>query len=124
MELNEKLGALGEPKSPAWPRVRVEKMLEIDLPDLLFEVHSWTGFLGAFVRLGDGTTPMRDLTTSAVALLVSEARNVGMTPVADPGQEPLTCSRRQESFASGAKAGSFSRLLRTASAPYSNICRS
>ncbi|WP_433259705.1 hypothetical protein ACQPYK_48935 (plasmid) [Streptosporangium sp. CA-135522] len=32
--------------------------------------------------------------------------------------------RSQDSFASGAKAGSFSRLLRTASAPYSNICRS
>ena len=32
--------------------------------------------------------------------------------------------RPQDSFASGAKAGSFSRLLRTASAPYSNICRS
>jgi hypothetical protein len=32
--------------------------------------------------------------------------------------------RPQDSFASGAKAGSFSRLVRTASAPYSNICRS
>ena len=30
----------------------------------------------------------------------------------------------QDSFAPGANAGSFSRLLRTASAPYSNICRS
>jgi hypothetical protein len=44
----EKLGALGEPKSLAWLRKRVEKMLpKIDLPDLLFEVHSWTGFLDA-----------------------------------------------------------------------------
>ncbi|MFJ8743301.1 hypothetical protein ACIRL2_28465 [Embleya sp. NPDC127516] len=33
-------------------------------------------------------------------------------------------SRSQDRFASGAKAGSFSRLLRTASAPYSNIRRS
>lgn len=24
---------------------------EIDLPDLLFEVHAWTGFLDAFVHL-------------------------------------------------------------------------
>jgi hypothetical protein len=32
--------------------------------------------------------------------------------------------RPQDSAASGAKAGSFSTLLRTASAPYSNICRS
>jgi len=90
----EKLGALGEPKSLAWLRKRVEKMLpKIDLPDLLFEVHSWTGFLDAFVHLGDGTTRMKDLTTSVVALLVSEACNIGMTPVTNPGHEALTRSR-------------------------------
>jgi hypothetical protein len=90
----EKLGALGEPKSLAWLRKRVEKMLpKIDLPDLLFEVHSWTGFLDAFVHLGDGTTRMRDLTTSVVALLVSEACNIGMTPVTNSGHEALTRSR-------------------------------
>jgi len=59
------LGALGEPQSLAGLRGRVEKMLpNIDLPDLLFEVHAWTGFLDAFVHLGDGTTRMKDLTTS------------------------------------------------------------
>ena len=90
----EKLGALGEPKSLTWLRKRVEKMLpKIDLPDLLFEVHSWTGFLDAFVHLGDGTTRMRDLTTSVVALLVSEACNIGMTPVTNPGHEALTRAR-------------------------------
>ncbi|WP_436842231.1 hypothetical protein [Streptomyces virginiae] len=52
----DKLGALGEPKSLTWLRKRVEKMLpKIDLPDLLFEVNAWTGFLDAFVHLGDGT---------------------------------------------------------------------
>ncbi|WP_405393899.1 Tn3 family transposase [Streptomyces gougerotii] len=89
-----KLGALGEPKSLAWLRKRVEKMLpKIDLPDLLFEVQSWTGFLDAFVHLGDGTTRMKDLTTSVVALLVSEACNIGMTPVTNPAHEALTRSR-------------------------------
>ncbi|MFJ9181379.1 Tn3 family transposase [Streptomyces sp. NPDC102360] len=87
----DKLGALGVPKSLAWLRRRVEKMLpKIDLPDLLFEVHSWTGFLDAFVHLGDGKTRMKDLTTSVVALLVSEACNIGMTPVTNPGHEALT----------------------------------
>lgn len=58
----DKLGALGEPKSLTWLRKRVEKMLpKIDLPDLLFEVNAWTGFLDAFVHLGDGTTRMKDL---------------------------------------------------------------
>ena len=65
----EKLHALGEPKSLKWLRERVEKMLpKIDLPDLLFEVNAWTGFLDAFVHLGDGTTRMKDLPTSVVAL--------------------------------------------------------
>ncbi len=89
-----KLGALGEPKSLAWLRGRVEKMLpKIDLPELLFEVHGWTGFLDGFVHLGDGTTRMKDLTTSLVALLVSEACNIGLTPVVNPGHEALTRAR-------------------------------
>ncbi|WP_214327568.1 Tn3 family transposase [Nonomuraea sediminis] len=46
---------------------------KVDLPDLLFEVHAWTGFLDVLVHLGDGTTRMKDLSTSVVALLVSEA---------------------------------------------------
>jgi TnpA family transposase len=88
------LGALGEPQSLAWLRGRVEKMLpKIDLLDLLFEVHAWTGFLDAFVHLGDGTTRMKDLTTSVVALLVSEACNIGLTPVVNPNFEALTRSR-------------------------------
>ncbi|MEU9473742.1 Tn3 family transposase [Streptomyces avermitilis] len=89
-----KLGALGEPKSLTWLRGRVEKMLpKIDLPELLFEVHGWTKFLDTFVHLGDGTTRMKDLTTSLVALLVSEACNIGMTPVINPAHEALHRSR-------------------------------
>lgn len=90
----DKLGALGEPKSLTWLRGRVEKMLpKIDLPDLLFEVNAWTGFLDAFVHLGDGTTRMKDLPTSVVALLVSEACNIGLAPVVNPGYEALTRAR-------------------------------
>ncbi len=88
------LGALGEPKSLRWLRRRVERMLpKVDLPDLLFEVHGWTGFLDTFVHLGDGTTRMKDLHTSVVALLVSEACNIGLTPVVNPAIEALTRSR-------------------------------
>jgi hypothetical protein len=82
---------LGEPKALTWLRKRVEKMLpKIDLPDLLFEVHSWTGFLDAFVHLGDGTTWMKDLPTSVVALLVSGACNIGLAPEVNPGYEAWT----------------------------------
>ncbi|XUK64311.1 DDE transposase (plasmid) [Plantibacter sp. RU18] len=90
----EKLGALGEPKSLTWLRNRVERMLpKVDLPDLLFEVQSWTGFLDEFVHLNDGATRMRNLPTSLVALLVSEACNIGLTPVVNPGDEALTRAR-------------------------------
>ncbi len=90
----DKLGALGEPKSLTWLLQRVERMLpKIDLPDLLFEVNAWTGFLDAFVYLGDGTTRMKDLSTSVVALLVSEACNIGLVPVVNPGYEALTRAR-------------------------------
>jgi Tn3 transposase DDE domain-containing protein len=51
------------------------------------------GFLDAFVHLGDGTTRMKDLPTSVVALLVSEACNIGLAPVVNPGYEALTRSR-------------------------------
>lgn len=66
---------------------------KVDLPDLLFEVHSWTGFLDTFVHLGDGKTRMKDLATSVVALLVSESCNIGLTPVINPAHEALTRSR-------------------------------
>ncbi|MCP9985321.1 transposase [Streptomyces sudanensis] len=49
-----------------------------------------TGFLDAFVYLGDGTTRMKDLPTSVVALLVLEACNIGLALVVNPGYEALT----------------------------------
>ncbi|MFJ1900516.1 Tn3 family transposase [Streptomyces sp. NPDC088115] len=89
-----RLGALGESESLKWLRKTTAKMLpKIDLPDLLFEVDSWTGFLDAFVHLGDGRTRMENLKTSLVALLVSEACNIGYTPVIDADDEALTRAR-------------------------------
>ncbi|MFF9870137.1 Tn3 family transposase [Streptomyces sp. NPDC013953] len=95
LKLNvDRLGALGETKSLTWLRKTTAAMLpKIDLPDLLFEVDSWTGFLDAFVHLGDGRTRMEDVKTSLVALLVAEACNIGLTPVTDPNDEALTRAR-------------------------------
>ncbi|MEV7445727.1 Tn3 family transposase [Streptomyces sp. NPDC091204] len=95
LKLNvDRLGALGESESLNWLRKTTAKMLpKIDLPDLLFEVDSWTGFLDAFVHLGDGRTRMENLKTSLVALLVSEACNIGYTPVIDADDEALTRAR-------------------------------
>jgi hypothetical protein len=66
----DRLGALGEPKSLRWLRSTTAAMLpKIDLPDLLFEVDSWTGFLDAFVHLGDGRTRMENLSRTGRVLL-------------------------------------------------------
>ncbi len=68
LQLNvDRLGALGESASLKWLRQTTAKMLpKIDLPDLLFEVDSWTGFLDAFVHLGDGRTRMEDVPAGMV----------------------------------------------------------
>ncbi|WP_106253053.1 Tn3 family transposase [Nonomuraea fuscirosea] len=90
----EKLGGLGESESLAWLRAVCQAMLpRIDLPELLLEVHAWTGFLDAYVHLADISTRMHDLPKTLVALLISEACNVGLTPVIKAGDEALTRGR-------------------------------
>jgi hypothetical protein len=64
----------------------------IDLPDLLFEVHSWTGFLDAFGHASERRTRMEGVLVSLVALLVSQSCNIGLTPVIDPANKALTRS--------------------------------
>jgi hypothetical protein len=90
----DKLGALDEPASLTWLRETTAAMLPpIDLPDLLFEVHAWTGFLHAFTHVSTNTARMDGLLTSLVAVLVSEACNVGLTPVINPNLVELTRAR-------------------------------
>lgn len=90
----DKLGAVGEPESLTWLKNTTEAMLpRIDLPDLLFEVHSWTGFLDAFGHVSERRTRMEGLLVSLVALLVSQSCNIGLTPVTDPENRALTRSR-------------------------------
>ena len=90
----DKLGSLGESESLKKLRKLTAAMLpRIDLPDLLFEVHAWTGFLDAFTHLGDGSTRMEDLATSVVAVLVAEACNIGLTPVINPNYDALKRGR-------------------------------
>nr|BEK69259.1 hypothetical protein KPHV_64860 [Kitasatospora purpeofusca] len=90
----DKLGARGESRSLAWLRRTTLAMLpRIDLPDLLFEVHSWTGFLDAFTHVSTSATRMEGLPVSLVALLVSESCNIGLTPVTNPAYPELTRDR-------------------------------
>lgn len=90
----DKLGAVGEPESLTWLKATTDAMLpRIDLPDLLFEVHSWTGFLGAFQHVSGRRTRMEEVLVSLVALLVSQSCNIGLTPVIDPQDKALSRTR-------------------------------
>jgi hypothetical protein len=75
------LDALGEPGSLVWLRATAQPMMpRVDLPELLLEVHAWTGFLDAYTHLADVSARTKDLWVSVAALLVAEACNVGLTP--------------------------------------------
>ena len=88
------LDALGEPDSLVQLRAATQAMLpRVDLPELLLEVHAWTGFLDAYTHLADVSTRIKDLAVSVAALLVAEACNVGLTPVIKPGETALSRAR-------------------------------
>ncbi|MGI8846886.1 MAG: Tn3 family transposase [Candidatus Dormibacteria bacterium] len=90
----DNLGAQGESESLVWLRRTSQAMLpRVDLPDLLLEVHAWTGFLNAYVHLADISPRSKDLHLTVAALLVAEACNVGLTPVTQPGDPALTSGR-------------------------------
>ncbi|SQD97365.1 hypothetical protein FMEAI12_4020094 [Parafrankia sp. Ea1.12] len=90
----ERLEALEIPASLEALRARTAAMLpRVDLPELLLEVHAWTGFLDAYVHVSGAAARIRDLPLSAAALLVAEGCNVGLTPVMNPNDEALTRGR-------------------------------
>ena len=88
------LDALDEPDGLVALRATAQAMLpRVDLPELLLEVHAWTGFLDAYTHLADASTRTKDLAVSVAALLVAEACNVGLTPVIKPGEAALSRAR-------------------------------
>lgn len=90
----ERLDAVGEPDSLKQLREMVAAMLpRVDLPDLLLEVHAWTGYLDAYAHASGASARVEDLPISVAALLVAEACNVGLTPVVKPGVPALTRDR-------------------------------
>ena len=90
----ERLQAAGEPASLVALRDNVDVMLpRVDLPDLLLEVHAWTGFLDEYTHIGGLAARMDDLPVSVAALLVAEACNVGLTPVVKASVPALTRDR-------------------------------
>ncbi|MDH5675277.1 MAG: Tn3 family transposase [Myxococcales bacterium] len=62
-------------------RTAVERMLpRVDLPEVLLEVATWSGYHEAFTPVGGGSR-MKDQELSIAALLVAKACNIGFSPV-------------------------------------------
>ena len=65
----------------------------VDLPELLHEVHDWTGYLDEFTHISGAGARIEDLPVSVAAVLVAEASNIGFRPVVKPGVPALTRDR-------------------------------
>ena len=77
------LDKLEEPPSLIEIRSRVAELVpEVDLPELLLEVNSWTGFADEFTHLGEDSAWIENLPTSVCAVLMAEACNIGFKPIA------------------------------------------
>ena len=88
------LDKLDEPSSLLALRERVEQMMpQVDLPELLLEVHARTGYLSEFTHASGGESRMDEAELSLAAVLVAEATNVGYKPVARPRHRALNRAR-------------------------------
>jgi TnpA family transposase len=88
------LDRLSEPASTSELRAHTHALLpEVELPELLLEVHAWTGFLDEFTHGSGAATRIKDLALSVCAVLVAQACNIGYRPVARRDDPALTPAR-------------------------------
>ncbi|MEU0375524.1 Tn3 family transposase, partial [Streptomyces sp. NPDC006283] len=66
---------------------------KVDFPELLLEVAELTGMADAFTHISGAESHMEGFTTSLCAVLLTEACNVGLTPVIKPDVPALTRGR-------------------------------
>ncbi|MCP4285211.1 MAG: Tn3 family transposase, partial [Gammaproteobacteria bacterium] len=90
----QRLDKLEEPDSLLALRERIARLLpRIDLPELLLEIHTRTGFADEFTHISEGKARVEDLATSICAVLVGEACNIGLQPVIKVDHPALTRDR-------------------------------
>lgn len=88
------LDKLEEP--PSLLRLRdyvLARLPRIDLPELLLEIHTRTGFAHAFTHISEGAARVADLPLSLCAVLLAEACNIGLEPVIRSDVPALTRGR-------------------------------
>lgn len=88
------LDKLEEPTSLLMLRDHVlARLPRIDLPELLLEIHTRTGFAHAFTHISEGAARVADLPLSLCAVLLAEACNIGLEPVIRSDVPALTRGR-------------------------------
>ena len=88
------LDKLEEPPSLLELRDHVLALLpRIDLPELLLEIHTRTGFANEFLHISEGAARVADLPISICAVLLAEACNIGLEPVVRSDTPALTRGR-------------------------------
>jgi len=88
------LDKLEEPASLVKLREQVlARLPRVDLPEVLLEIHARTGFAQEFTHISDGAARVVDLPVSLCAVLLVEACNLGLEPVAHAAISALTRGR-------------------------------
>ncbi len=88
------LDKLDEPSSFILLQKQVSELLpKVDLTELLLEIHTHTGFLDSFTHVSEAKARASDLAISVCAVLVSEACNIGLEPLAKSHIPALTRHR-------------------------------
>lgn len=88
------LKELPEPASFKALKKAVAALLpRVQLPDLVLEVADWTGFPEEFTHVSEGEPRVEDLAITICAVLIAEATNVGLEPLADKEVPALTRAR-------------------------------
>jgi hypothetical protein len=86
-----RLGRAAEPELMVPFRRMVADMLpRVDFPELLLEVADLMGLPDAFTNISGSLTSTEDFAVSLCAVWLSEACNVGMTPVVKVEEPALT----------------------------------
>jgi TnpA family transposase len=90
----EPLDKIDEPRSLTDLHKAIDARLpQLDLPELILEMHARTGFGAAFTHASEGNARAGDIATTICAVLVAEATNTGFEPLLRPEIPALRRSR-------------------------------
>jgi TnpA family transposase len=88
------LDKLDEPRSLIALKDQVQALLpRVDITDALLEMHAYTGFADEFTHISKSDARVDDLALSICAVLIAEASNTGLEPIARPDVPALTQGR-------------------------------